>query len=267
MTDLRLTLTVPETNETIRVFGTPESPWWVASDVARVLGLAHGRMTTRALAEDERGVKRVDTPGGPQDVIVLNEMGLYRFILRSRKKSAERFKSWIVREVVPSIRRFGCYPPPATQPEPAPADGQPTVARTVLALAQVVVGLEDRVAEQGRRLARVEANQAVAGTDLVHQPAPVAAAPKLTDRALVIQRVNLFVRATTSCETHHYRNAWSLLFGDLRLRCHFDAKRRAAASGLSALDEVERAGLMPTFYAIAYEVLKPPARPALPAVH
>ena len=40
---------------------------------------------------------------------VLNEPGLYRLIMLSRKPEAEKFKKWVFRDVLPSIRKTGCY--------------------------------------------------------------------------------------------------------------------------------------------------------------
>lgn len=41
--------------------------------------------------------------------IFINESGLYSLIMRSRMKSAKKFKSWVTKEVLPSIRKTGSY--------------------------------------------------------------------------------------------------------------------------------------------------------------
>lgn len=87
-------------------------PWFVAADVCTVLGIINGRDALSSLDDDERGVATTDTPGGPQQVSIVNESGLYSLILRSRKPEARAFKRWITREVIPSIRRTGAYAAP-----------------------------------------------------------------------------------------------------------------------------------------------------------
>ncbi|WP_009394033.1 BRO-N domain-containing protein [Pseudomonas bharatica] len=85
-------------------------PWFVASDVCDALELAgRSRNFTRMLDEDEKGAHIVSTPGGDQEMQVVNESGLYALIFKSRKEEARRFKKWITSEVLPSIRRTGRY--------------------------------------------------------------------------------------------------------------------------------------------------------------
>jgi anti-repressor protein len=82
-------------------------PWWVAKDVCIVLGLDSSQ--TRRLADDEKGLYSIHTPGVLQKVTVINESGLYSLILASRKPEAKAFKKWVTSEVLPSIRKTGSY--------------------------------------------------------------------------------------------------------------------------------------------------------------
>jgi hypothetical protein len=45
-------------------------------------------------------------------MVVLYEPGLYRLVIKSRKPEAVRFRKWVFGEVMPSIRKYGIYPPP-----------------------------------------------------------------------------------------------------------------------------------------------------------
>lgn len=85
------------------------NPWWVATDVARVLNFRDAWSAVRGLDEDERGTHILCTPGGDQPLTIINEPGLYSLILRSTKPEARRFKKWIVSEVLPAIRKNGQY--------------------------------------------------------------------------------------------------------------------------------------------------------------
>ncbi len=103
----------------VRVVWVGDEPWFVAVDVCRVLDHTNSRVALERLDEDEKGVSTVYTPGGPQQMAIINESGVYSLILTSRKPAAKRFKKWITSEVLPSIRRSGTYAMPhleATQP-------------------------------------------------------------------------------------------------------------------------------------------------------
>ena len=84
-------------------------PWFVAKDIADVLGLSHIRETLRGLDDDEKGVRKVDTLGGNQSMAIVNEPGMYKLIFKSRKQEAKEFSRWVRREVLPSIRKSGMY--------------------------------------------------------------------------------------------------------------------------------------------------------------
>lgn len=84
-------------------------PWFVAADVCRVLEITKPENAYGRLDEDEKATRTVGTPGGPQEMVTLNEAGLYSLILTSRKPEAKRFKRWVTHEVLPAIRQTGRY--------------------------------------------------------------------------------------------------------------------------------------------------------------
>jgi len=84
-------------------------PWFVATDVAAILDLGNVRTSLALLDDDEKGVRTVDTLGGPQSLGVVNEPGLYSLIIRSRKAEAKAFKRWLTHDVLPQIRQTGKY--------------------------------------------------------------------------------------------------------------------------------------------------------------
>lgn len=142
---MSLDLTLTFEGHRVRMAGTRGWPEWIARDVCHVLWL---RNTSQALTDAgvtaaERGISRTDTPGGPQDLTTVSESGLWKLIMASRKPSARRFKDWLATEVLPSIRRFGCYPPPAERPLPAKMDLDDPGALRVLVEALAVRRLAD----------------------------------------------------------------------------------------------------------------------------
>tara|TARA_R110000796_G_C14516026_1_gene430376 strand:- start:646 stop:1272 length:627 start_codon:yes stop_codon:yes gene_type:complete len=83
--------------------------WAVGTDVCKALGYRDAENGLRNLDDDEKGTHIVGTAGGDQNLLIINESGLYSLILRSRKPEAKRFKKWVTSEVLPSIRKTGAY--------------------------------------------------------------------------------------------------------------------------------------------------------------
>lgn len=102
----------------VRTLLLDDAPWFVAADVCAALTLTNSRMVLERLDDDEKGVSSTDTPGGKQELAVINESGLYNLILGSRKPEAKRFKKWVTSEVLPAIRKTGRYDS-TVQPAPA----------------------------------------------------------------------------------------------------------------------------------------------------
>ena len=83
--------------------------WFVAPDVCDALDVGNVSMAVGRLDDDEKGISSIDTLGGPQEVTIISESGLYSLVLTSRKPEAKRFKKWVTSEVLPSIRKTGSY--------------------------------------------------------------------------------------------------------------------------------------------------------------
>lgn len=68
-------------------FGTTEdgTPYAVAADVAKSFDYRDASNALRVLDEDEKGTQIVSTPGGPQEMKVIYEDGLWELIFRSTK--------------------------------------------------------------------------------------------------------------------------------------------------------------------------------------
>ncbi|MCP3104493.1 hypothetical protein LZ198_37085 [Myxococcus sp. K15C18031901] len=109
-------------------------PWFVAADVCGALTL--NTEQTRRLGDDEKGLRTVQTPGGPQEMTVVNEPGLYVLTFTSRKPEARRFKHWVTHEVLPTLRKTGNYTAPGASPQ------QPHLAPSSLLQVQVLAHLE-----------------------------------------------------------------------------------------------------------------------------
>lgn len=144
-------------------------PWFLAADLCAVLGLANPRSSLALIDEDEKGVHTMDTPGGLQEVVIVNEPGMYSLILRSRKPEAKTFKRWITHEVIPEIRRTGSYGVPAQPAIPSSRE----LALMVIAEADRADAAEalaeqraDQLAEVAPKVATLDAIEAGEGMNL-----------------------------------------------------------------------------------------------------
>lgn len=97
--------------------------WFVADDVCKILGYTQstakvisvhcGKVAdSKDLVEGETELCKkitVDTKGGKQAMIAINEPDLYRLIMTSRMPDARKFEKWVVEDVLPTIRKTGKY--------------------------------------------------------------------------------------------------------------------------------------------------------------
>lgn len=106
----------------VQIFNNPEfgnirttmidgEPWFVGKDVATALGYAKplGAISTHVSEDDSLKQGLTDSLGRTQESIFINESGLYTLIFGSKLESAKKFKSWVTKDVLPSIRKTGSY--------------------------------------------------------------------------------------------------------------------------------------------------------------
>lgn len=117
----------------IQVINKDGEAWFIASEVAAMLGYRDSYNMTRILDNDEKGTHNVSTLGGNQDVSVINESGFYHAAFKSRKPEVKPFRKWVTSEVLPTIRKTGGY-----------QVGQKTTADDRTGLRQAVAALVGR---------------------------------------------------------------------------------------------------------------------------
>ena len=93
----------------IRTIQIENAPYFVGKDVATALEYKQATDMTKYLDEDEVSTCTIPTSGGNQEMLVINEPGLYHAIFMSRKESAKEFRRWVTNEVLPAIRKTGTY--------------------------------------------------------------------------------------------------------------------------------------------------------------
>lgn len=94
----------------VRTIEVGGEPYFVGKDVAEILGYKETAKAIREhIDEEDKGVSVLDTPGGRQEAVIINESGLYSLIMSSKLPKAKEFKRWVTSEVLPSIRKHGAY--------------------------------------------------------------------------------------------------------------------------------------------------------------
>lgn len=94
----------------VRVITKDGEPWFVAKDIANILGYSNSRKAIYDhVYTEDKGVTKCDTLGGSQELTTINESGLYSLIFGSKMESAAKFKRWVTSDVLPSIRKHGMY--------------------------------------------------------------------------------------------------------------------------------------------------------------
>lgn len=99
----------------VRILDIEGNPWFVAKDVAEILGYQNGSRDIQNHVYDEDKLKyQIGTSGQNREQLIINESGLYSLILSSKLPNARKFKHWVTSEVLPSIRQHGAYMTPDT---------------------------------------------------------------------------------------------------------------------------------------------------------
>jgi len=106
----------------LKVFENPEfgqvrmviingEPWFVGNDAARALGYSKTNEAIRTNVDDEDTAMAgiLDSNNHTQQMVIINESGLYDLIFESRLPSAKKFRHWVTSEVLPSVRKTGSY--------------------------------------------------------------------------------------------------------------------------------------------------------------
>lgn len=134
-----------ESHDVRVVIGQDGEPRFVAADLLSTLNL--DRKALERLDDDEKGVSSIHTPGGQQEMTVVNESGLFNLVLGSRKPEAKRFKRWVTHEVLPSIRKTGSYAVPGSMAAlPAPTQDRVTAILMIGEAVAKVPGVKQGIA-------------------------------------------------------------------------------------------------------------------------
>lgn len=154
----------------IQIFNNPEfgsvrtsningEPWFVGKDVCEAFGDTNYRRSLSNIDVSDKGVSQIETPGGKQNMVIINESGLYSLLFQMQPQKAKgvsqnesvinerieklhRFKHWVTSEVLPSIRKNGGYI--ANQENLTPEQ----IVANALVVAQNIITQKDKQIEE-----------------------------------------------------------------------------------------------------------------------
>lgn len=128
----------------VRTLTLNDEPWFVGKDVALALGYGKGKSLANAVAnhvsDDDKGVTELMTPGGKQNLTIINESGLYSLIFGSKLESAQKFKRWVTSEVLPALRKTGQY-------QVKELSGQELMAKALIEAQSVLAAKDKQIQE------------------------------------------------------------------------------------------------------------------------
>lgn len=102
-------------SQQVRIISVNGDPWFVASDVCKILELGNvskalSRLDSEEIMSlDRESILTLSDDPNTVRLSAISESGLYSLTLGSRKPQAKEFKRWVTREILPTIRKTGKY--------------------------------------------------------------------------------------------------------------------------------------------------------------
>ncbi len=233
-------------------------PWWIAKDVCNILALRTNNLRQILDSDEIREINpndyavdiakktlwgeyftsrggtlvMVESGKGGKPLLIINEPGLYKLIIKSRKPEAKEFQRWVTHVVLPSIRKTGSYSVQSIQQkESSMLDMMETTIKILRVHDQRIEALEKKSTEQVLQLT------------VSVQPIGLR------------EQINMAIRNYAKIHgstKEDYRQYYNNLYTQFYYRYHIDlrARKRNAGDGC-ILDTAERLGVLPDLLAVA----------------
>jgi len=122
MDNNQILLSYPESDSDIRTVYQDSVVYFSLLDVVKTLASQNVKLSENRRPDGLAGLIKAqievldadeccDLDGEP----FVTEPGLFRIILRDNSEACKRFQRWVLHEVLPSIRKYGTYPPPLVE--------------------------------------------------------------------------------------------------------------------------------------------------------
>ena len=101
----------------LRTTQIDDDEWFVGKDVADALEYSSSRdAIAKYVGDGDKVIGTCNIPGGAQDMVLINESGLYSLIFRSNNDKANKFKRWVKNKVLPDLHKTNAHS--TNTPEP-----------------------------------------------------------------------------------------------------------------------------------------------------
>lgn len=114
-------LTYPEGGSSIRTIHRDDDVLFSLTDVVNLLAQQNSEIASGGKSQGLMGLIKAqievlepDEKYRFGDETFVTQPGLFRIILRDNSPACKRFQRWVTHEVLPSIQKYGTYPPPLT---------------------------------------------------------------------------------------------------------------------------------------------------------
>lgn len=127
-------------------------PRFCLADLCKAINVTNHRNVAKRIDQDGvRLMDTIDSMGRTQQVLFVNEAGMYEVLLRSDSEEAKPFRKWVTSEVLPSIRKTGGYI--ATKHDDTPEE---IMARALVVAQSTLERQQKRLQEQTMTIERQE---------------------------------------------------------------------------------------------------------------
>jgi prophage antirepressor-like protein len=89
--------------------------WFKLADITTILGYKKRKYVIRDLIDKKykKHLKEIkslqEINRNQENTIYINEPGLYKLLIKSKMKMAEKFQSWLIEDALPQLRKHGSY--------------------------------------------------------------------------------------------------------------------------------------------------------------
>lgn len=122
MSNNQILLSYPDSGNEIRTICEDSIIYFSLIDVVKTLAEQNTRMAQGGKGDGLAGLIKAQIEVLEEDECIdfqgeayVTEPGLFRIILRDNSAACKRFQRWVLHEVLPSIQKYGTYPPPLVE--------------------------------------------------------------------------------------------------------------------------------------------------------
>lgn len=220
----------------VRTLFDEKDIWFVAKDVATILGYSDSYAMTKRLDDDEVRTDKTAERNilkNNKGTTFINESGLYHSIIGSKQENAKAFRKWVTSEVLPSIRKTGSYSVQKMSNE----DLMAIVVQTNNQIANICASMSEQL--------KVTTNQTQENTARIEklekefEQKKVEVAPDLPPKEHVIALVRNHADKTKETD---YAKLYRQLYSDYGLRAHTNPTAKAKKSNMTTIAFIEKKG-------------------------